>query len=134
MKLTVFFDSFCPLCVSEVKQLARLDKKSLLVFEDIHAEDFEHRFPEIDRHKADRVLHGRYEDGKMIYGLDVTAQAWRLVGRHRWLAVLRWPVVRFFADLAYRFFARYRYGISYVLTGERRCISCAKASDKTCSL
>lgn len=119
--LTLFYDSYCPLCAAEMDQLRRFDQQGRLRFADIHAPDFAERYPDIDPVAADRILHARYADGRMIYGLDVTHQAWALVGRHRWLAVLRWPVIRWFADLGYRFFARYRYGISLVLTGQRRC-------------
>lgn len=119
--LTLFYDSYCPLCANEMAQLRRLDTHQRLRFEDIHADDFSQRYPDIDPQAADRILHARYDDGRMIYGLDVTHQAWALVGKQRWLAVLRWPVIRCFADLGYRFFARYRYGISLVLTGQRRC-------------
>lgn len=119
--LTLFYDSYCPLCAAEMDQLRRFDEQGRLRFEDIHADDFSARYPTVDPVAADRVLHAQYDDGQMIYGLDVTHQAWALVGRHRWLAVLRWPIIRWFADLGYRFFARYRYGISLVLTGQRRC-------------
>lgn len=137
MKLTLFFDSYCPLCVTEMNELQRLDSlnpKPLLLLEDIHAEDFQERYPDIDPVAADRVLHARYEDGSMIYGLDVTHQAWQLVGKQRWLAVLRWPIIRWFADLGYRFFARHRYAISFLLTGQRRCKPCAKSRAANCDL
>lgn len=128
MKLTLFFDGFCPLCKAEMDKLARLDDKDLLRFEDIQQADFTDRFPNIDPVEADRILHGQYEDGRMIYGLDVTHQAWSLVGCHRWLAMLRWPVIRWFADLGYRIFAKNRYSISYLFTGQRRCESCRAGS------
>ena len=134
MKLTLFFDIYCPLCVAEMEQLAKRNKKSLLNFEDINAADFGARYPEIDRHKANRILHGRYDDGKLIYGLDVTVQAWRLVDSHRWLVILRWPIIGLFADAVYWLFARYRYDISYFLTGQRRCEPCTKNGDKRCEL
>lgn len=119
--LTLFYDSYCPLCAAEMDQLRRLDTQARLRFEDIHGADFSQRYPDIDPLAADRILHARYADGRMIYGLDVTHQAWALVGKQRWLAVLRWPVIRWFADIGYRLFARYRYGISFILTGQRRC-------------
>ena len=124
MKLTLFFDGYCPLCVAEMNKLRLYDERSLLVFEDIQAQNFAERFPHIDPEAADRYLHAQYQDGTMIYGLDVTHQAWRQVGRQRWLAVLRWPAIRWIADIAYTFFARNRYSISYLLTGQRRCEIC----------
>lgn len=134
MKLTLFFDSYCPLCAAEMDLLKELDSKDSLAFEDIHAEDFASRFPTIDPVAADRVLHGLYEDGSMVFGLDVTHHAWRAVGKKPWIAVLRWPVVRWFADIGYRIFANNRYSISWLLTGKKRCEPCAKNSSSQCEL
>ena len=129
MTLTIFYDGYCPLCVAEMQQLEGLDTKGRLRFEDIQAEDFCACFPDIDPQAADRILHARYSDGRLIYGLDVTYQAWSLVEQKRWLAVLRWPIVRWFADIGYRLFAKHRYRVSYWLTGQARlsgkpCKSC----------
>ena len=124
--LTVFYDGFCPLCVAEMQTLHQLDKQNLLQLEDIHAEDFAKRYPHIDPIEADRLLHGQLDDGTIIKGLDVTCLAWKLVGKHKWMKVLRWPVIRVFADLGYRFFARYRHPISAFITGKPRCESCLK--------
>jgi len=124
LKLTLFYDSFCPLCVSEVDQLRTLDQQGAMAFVDIHEEGFRKDWPHIDPDAANRILHAQWDDGTMLYGLDVSAQAWSLVGRHRWLKLLRLPVARWFADLGYRIFARHRYFISYLLTGQRRCERC----------
>lgn len=127
-ELTVFYDGYCPLCVSEMRQLRKLDdgsgKAPRLQLEDIQHCDFAERYPDIDAGAADRILHGRFADGRMIYGLDVTVAAWSLVGRKRWLRVLRLPVLRWFADRAYLLFARHRYTLSYWLIGQRRCATC----------
>lgn len=122
--LTLFYDSYCPLCVSEMALLRELDTQHRLRFEDIHAPDFIQRFPHIDPKAADRILHGEFADGQLIFGLDVTHQSWAAVEKKPWLGVLRWPLVRWFADLAYRLFARHRYTVSYLLTGTRRCERC----------
>jgi len=113
--------------------LRAYDTEKKLVFEDIHAPDFPQRFEYIDREKANAVLHGQLSNGEMIYGLDVTCIAWRTVGRHRWLTILRWPVIRWFADLAYLFFARYRNTISSLFIWRNRskdCQSCKAALDR----
>lgn len=117
-QLRVFYDGQCPLCLTEINHLRRLDKTSALDLQDINATDFAQRFPHIDVVAADRMLHGERADGAMIYGLDVTCEAWHLVGKGHWFAFLRWPVIRPVADLAYRFFARHRHRIS-ALFGRR---------------
>lgn len=126
-QLTVFFDGQCPLCSKEISMLKRLDNRKRLHFEDIHAIDFVYRYPYIDVVAADKRLHGQLTNGQIITGLDVTARAWGLVGHHKWLQILRWPVIRWFADLAYLFFARFRHPISRLFGGK----SCP---DENCKL
>ncbi|MCB2425666.1 thiol-disulfide oxidoreductase DCC family protein [Methylophaga pinxianii] len=111
-KLTVFFDGNCPLCTQEITLLKKLDSKQQLHFEDIHATDFVYRYPYIDIVAADKRLHGQLANGQIITGLDVTAKAWALVDHHRLLQVLRWPVIRWFADFGYLVFARLRHPIA----------------------
>ena len=128
-RLTIFYDGRCPLCLAEMRQLQAANTAGLLRFEDLHAQDFAQRYPHIDPQRADRILHGQLESGEVLLGLDVTWQAWSRVGKHRWLAVLRWPLLRPIADVAYRLFARYRHSISYLLTGKPRCETCTLNKD-----
>jgi predicted DCC family thiol-disulfide oxidoreductase YuxK len=123
-QLTVFYDGHCPLCVKEIRAMKRADKENLLQLENIHASDFSQRYPEVDPVEADKLLHAIDHNGEWLTGLDVTVKAWQLVRRHRWLGVLRWPVIRPVADGCYRFFARYRQQIAFLLTGQRRCDRC----------
>ncbi|EMR13405.1 putative thiol-disulfide oxidoreductase DCC [Methylophaga lonarensis MPL] len=111
-QLTLFYDGRCALCMREIIQLMQLDAAGRICFEDIHADDFADRYPDIDPVEADRRLHGKLNNGTMIYGLDVTVSAWQLVNKHRWLVILRWPVIKHGADIGYRLFARYRHSIS----------------------
>ena len=124
--LTIFYDGHCPLCAAEMQTLLSLDTQKKLQLEDIHADNFGERFPYIDPVEADRLLHGQLENGKIIKGLDVTCLAWKLVGKHKWMQMLRWPVIGFFADMVYKVFARYRHQISSFVTGKPRCESCLK--------
>lgn len=124
--LTLFYDGTCPLCVAEMQQLEVLDAEGKLKLEDLYADDFGERFPHIDPVEADKYLHAEFADGEMLYGLDVTCAAWHAVNHKRWLAILRWPLLRWFADKAYQCFARNRYTISYLLTGTRRCNKCSE--------
>ncbi|MEP3350958.1 MAG: DUF393 domain-containing protein [Marinomonas sp.] len=124
--LTIFYDGYCPLCTAEMNLLRDLDNQKKLILEDIHAADFSERFPHIDPIQADKILHGQLQNGEVIKGLEVTCLAWKLVEKHKWMQVLRWPVIRLFADLGYLFFARYRHSISSFVTGKPRCTSCQK--------
>lgn len=120
-RLTLFYDGRCPLCVAEMARLASLDRHGALAFEDINAADFSRRFPTIDPVAANRVLHGWDENQQLLLGLDVSCRAWQVVGHHRWMAALRWPLLRPLADVGYRIFARNRYFFSRLLSGQARC-------------
>ncbi len=131
MILTIFYDSYCPLCSAEINQLKTYDSNNQLSFADINAVDFVQRYPYIDKLEANKLLHGELSNGEMIYGLDVTCMAWTTVGKHRWLAILRWPGIRWISDRAYLFFARHRNTISSLLMkksestdDQKNCKSC----------
>ncbi|MBJ7537229.1 thiol-disulfide oxidoreductase DCC family protein [Marinomonas transparens] len=124
--LTIFYDSHCPLCAAEMKKLLAFDHDKKLTLKSLHGEDFTLHYPHIDPIEADKILHGQLDNGDIIKGLDVTCLAWHLVGKHKWLQVLRWPVIRLFADMGYRVFARYRHPLSALLAGKARCESCQK--------
>ncbi|MFM1897079.1 MAG: hypothetical protein RLZZ385_2153 [Pseudomonadota bacterium] len=132
MDLTIFYDGHCPLCVAEMRQLSELDRHRRLHLQDLHAADFVQRYPHIDPQAAIRILHGQLADGTLLYGLDVSCRAWALVGRHGWLRILRWPVIRWFADAAYRVFARNRGLLAFLLTGKSRCTACNLESGRHC--
>jgi predicted DCC family thiol-disulfide oxidoreductase YuxK len=119
--MIIFYDARCPLCNAEMQQLKTADIEEKIVLEDLNAEDFSARFPDINKEQAMATLHAQTLSGEIIYGLDVTHQAWALVGKHRWLKILRWPIVRYFADAGYTFFAKYRQPISRFLMPNTSC-------------
>jgi len=119
--MIIFYDGNCPLCSTEMKSLKKADNKQQIMLEDINAASFSDRFPHVNKDKAMKILHGQTQDGKLIYGLDVTYQAWKTVGKHRWLIILRLPVIKFFADKGYLFFAKYRQPISRFLMPNTVC-------------
>ncbi|MBR9727991.1 thiol-disulfide oxidoreductase DCC family protein [Shewanella intestini] len=123
MELTIFYDSACPLCSNEMAQLKSHDSEGRIQLEDLNADDLAERYPMLDIEKANTILHGLTHKGEMLLGLDVTAKAWSLVGKHCWVKLLRLPLVKPFADKAYTAFANNRYKISYLLTGQQRCDS-----------
>ena len=75
------------------------------------------KYTHINSVEAMRILHAETGDGKLLLGLDANVAAWRQVNGKPWLAILRWPLIRPLADLAYLFFARNRYAISGIFTG-----------------
>ncbi|MCW9046594.1 MAG: DUF393 domain-containing protein [Gammaproteobacteria bacterium] len=124
MILTIYYDGHCPLCMKEMQLLKRHDIKKYIKFVDLHNENFSNEYPHIKASDAIKILHGQLNTGELLLGLDVTCRAWNLVGKHKWLAILRWPLIRTIADIIYRLFARYRNRISHLLTGQKNCNSC----------
>lgn len=108
-----------------MRHLKRRDTQQRIRFESIWDADFATRYPHIDAVKANQILHGQLADGRVIYGLDVTHQAWRLAGRGWLTAPLRWPIIRWFADKAYLGFAKHRHRLARLITGAERCQSCS---------
>tara|TARA_B110000503_G_scaffold34839_1_gene56801 strand:- start:4579 stop:4998 length:420 start_codon:yes stop_codon:yes gene_type:complete len=123
-ELTIFYDGGCPLCVFEMRHLSRRDTAQKIVLQDIHAAGFAQAFPYINPLRADQILHGQRANGEMIYALEVTYEAWALVGKRHWVAILRWPVVKQLSHQVYLFFAKHRSRISKLLTGSARCEVC----------
>ena len=134
-QLTLFYDGYCPLCLAEMNKLRQYDEKGLLAFVDINSSEFSLNFPALSWQKLNARIHGQLSDGRLISGLDVTYLAWKLVGKGWLYAPLRWPMIAWLADRCYLFFARYRYQISYILTGKKRlsesshCETCAIKKD-----
>ncbi|MCW8935455.1 MAG: DUF393 domain-containing protein [Gammaproteobacteria bacterium] len=124
MMLTIYYDGHCPLCMKEMQLLKRHDNKQSINFVNLHNENFSNEHPHINVSDAIKILHGQLNTGELLLGLDVSCKAWSLVGKHKWLAILRWPLIRIIADIFYRLFARYRNKISYLLTGKKNCNSC----------
>ena len=129
-ELKIFYDGGCPLCLSEMKHLMKLDQQQKIDLVDINQESFQAKYPDINREKADRILHGQLANGKILLGLDVTYKAWNLVEKGKWIAIIRWPIIRIFADFAYLQFARHRHFLSRLLTGKERCESCSLEREK----
>lgn len=121
-----------------MQQLQRFDHQDRLAFVALNEEKEMQAYPMICPDKANRILHAQSDTGQLFLGLDATYAAWRMVNKHRWLAILRWPVIRFFADIGYRFFAKHRYRISYLLTGDfltrkKPCATCSIPTKKNTS-
>ena len=112
--LTIFYDGNCPLCSLEMQKLKGYDNDDLIVLVNLHQEDFQTNFPNIDINKAMKILHGQYQ-GKILLGLDVTHRAWTLVGHGALVAPLQFPIIKQFAHGGYLLLAKYRRPISNFL-------------------
>ena len=112
--LTIFYDGNCPLCTLEMQKLKLYDSKEHIVLENVHQENFDTLFPNINIDKAMKILHGQYQ-GKILLALDVTHRAWTLVGRGALVAPLKCPIIKQLAHGGYLLLAKYRHPISNCL-------------------
>ncbi|WP_353506898.1 DUF393 domain-containing protein [Aliiglaciecola sp. LCG003] len=124
MQFKLFYDGLCPLCMLEIRKLANLDHQLKIHFVDIQAEQFAHDYPSLDKVVLSNRIHAQLENGQFVTGLDANFEVWKRVGRGWIFAPLRWPLVRWFADRGYNFFAKHRHRISYLITGKKRALYC----------
>ncbi len=103
---TLYYDGNCPLCMREVRLLARIADPGLALV-DLHEVPDQPGQP--TRLEKLSNLHLRTAAGDWQVGVDATVSAWSHT-RWGWLfAVLRWPLIGRFADWVYRYWARKRY-------------------------
>ncbi len=105
---TLLYDSECPFCRREVEWLRRRDRDGRLAVIDIAAPGFDPAPLGLTHDRVHARLHGVDGDGDVVEGLAAMRGAWRAVGLGWVMAPTGWPVLRWFADLGYRQFARYR--------------------------
>jgi predicted DCC family thiol-disulfide oxidoreductase YuxK len=108
VEFTLLFDSDCPFCRREVEWLRRRDPAGRLRTVDIAAPDFDAADFGLTRAEVVAELCGQLPDGRLTRGMESMRRAWAAVGLGWVLAPTGWPVLRRFADLGYRVFARYR--------------------------
>ena len=105
----VFFDGGCPLCAKEIDFIRWLDKKNVLIFTDIDADDFN---PEqetgLDFETLMASIHGRLADGTIIHGVEVFRQLYGRTSLKWVIPVTRLPGITQLLDVIYDFFARHR--------------------------
>lgn len=107
-EFTLLYDSECPFCKREVDWLRRRDREGRLGAIDIAAADFDPGRFGLTREQVVARLHGVRADGEVVEGMAAIRAAWRAAGVGWVMAPTGWPVLRWFADLGYRLFARYR--------------------------
>ncbi|MBK8097421.1 MAG: DUF393 domain-containing protein [Planctomycetes bacterium] len=107
-EFTLLYDSECPFCRREVDWLRRRAAGDRLAATDIAAPEFDAGRFGLTLADVRARLHGITADGHILTGMDAIRAAWRAVGLGWVMAPTGWPLLRPFADLGYRVFARYR--------------------------
>lgn len=126
---TLLYDSECPFCRLEVEWLRRRDRHARLNVIDIAAPDFDPAPLGLTRDRVHARLHGIDADGAVVEGMAAIRGAWRAVGLGWVMAPTGWPVLRWFANLGYLLFARYRVPLGR-LFGRRRGAAMDCAADR----
>jgi predicted DCC family thiol-disulfide oxidoreductase YuxK len=104
-KVTIWFDSSCPLCQREIALMKRLDRRGAIEFVD--ACDPSQACP-IDRTEILSRFHAD-EQGRLLSGAQAFAAMWRAIPLLRPLGLLAgWAPVTPIFEAAYRGFLRVR--------------------------
>jgi predicted DCC family thiol-disulfide oxidoreductase YuxK len=96
-KDTLFYDGQCPICNAEITRLeAAVDEELICV--DIHSV----ASTPVDRQTLFSQLHLLRSDGELLVGLEANVAAWQHTKWRVLASFLLWPVIRWFAELAYQ--------------------------------
>ncbi|MEM1110628.1 MAG: DUF393 domain-containing protein [Pseudomonadota bacterium] len=102
---TLYYDGACPLCTREMDKLGPMAEG--LTLTDVHTLPESEEGP--SRRELLENLHYQSPDGELLVGLEANVAAWQHT-RHAWAwRLLLLPVIRQFAEIGYRLWARWRY-------------------------
>ena len=107
-KLTFLYDGACPLCLRETNFLKVKDTKSFINFVDISENYNPANFKNISYKQAMANLHGILDGGEIIFGVDVLAYSYELVGLGWIYFPTKLPILSKFIKLLYKYWAKYR--------------------------
>ncbi|MFQ5964493.1 MAG: thiol-disulfide oxidoreductase DCC family protein [Candidatus Scalinduaceae bacterium] len=104
----ILYDGAYHICRVEVLLLSLLNRKGVIVFEDISHEDFDPMRYGKSLNDLKGNIHGVFPDGRVIGGIEVVRQAYGAIGL-RWLvSSTSWPVLKHFFNFFYKLFAQHR--------------------------
>ena len=107
-KLTFLYDGACPLCLRETNFLKIKDTKKFINFVDISKNYIPENFKNISYKKAMTNLHGILSSGKVIFGVDVLAYSYELVGLGWIYYPTKLPILSNLIRFLYKYWAKYR--------------------------
>ena len=113
---TLYYDGQCPLCRREMDRLRGI-KSDALELTDIHGIE---GLDQTQRHQLLKTLHLQSSDGNYLTGLEANVAAWQHTS-YGWLfRWMLWPIIRPIADVAYRYWAEWRYRRLYESESDTR--------------
>ena len=125
-KLTFLYDGGCPLCLRETNFLKKKDTKNLINFVDISNNYFPENFKNISYEQAMDNLHGILGSGEIIFGVDVLAYSYELVGLGWIYFPTKLPIISNLVRFLYKFWAKYRLNLTGRDNLEKLCESNCK--------
>tara|TARA_B100000900_G_C20137507_1_gene536589 strand:- start:139 stop:528 length:390 start_codon:yes stop_codon:yes gene_type:complete len=125
-KLTFLYDGACPLCLRETDFLKKKDSSKYINFVDISINYIPENFENISFKEAMSNLHGILSTGEIIYGVDVLAYSYELVGLGWIYFPTKLPIISNLVRFLYKFWAKYRLNLTGRDNLEKLCESNCK--------
>ncbi|HEV8689135.1 MAG TPA: DUF393 domain-containing protein [Ideonella sp.] len=135
--LTLYYESACALCNSEMTNLMLRNTEGKLRFVDVSAPGFDSPPPGTTTADLLELIHAQRADGTVLRGVEVFRLAYRAVGLDWLIAPTSWPLLGRLADKLYPVIARNRHriprGLTHLLfeTAVRR--AAERAASRRCS-
>ena len=107
-KLIFLYDGACPLCLRETNFLKVKDTNNFINFVDISENYNPENFKNISYKQAMANLHGILDGGEIIFGVDVLAYSYELVGLGWIYFPTKLPILSNLIRFLYKYWARYR--------------------------
>ena len=107
-KLTFLYDGGCPLCLRETNFLKSKDKRKYINFVDISTNYIPKEFKNISYKQAMLNLHGILDNGEIIFGVDVLAYSYELIGLGWIYYPTKLPILSGLIRLLYKYWAKNR--------------------------
>ena len=129
VKLTIFFDGGCPLCIREVDFLQSRNQKGYLRFIDINSSDFSVDPKYTFTYKQAMVrIHALKSDGSVIKDIKVFQEAYNLIGLGWIYAPTKILIFDKFIEFTYGVWAKYRLKLTFRPSLDKLC------AEKGCEL
>lgn len=113
--ILIFYDGNCPLCCAKRDFLQHRDREGVLTFSNIRSADFQPLENLPDLEVLAYEIHSIASDGRILRGMQVIREAYKLIGLGWLMAPTGWPILRPLFDRLYTHVARHRLKYSKML-------------------
>ena len=113
VKLTIYYDASCPLCLAEIHLLKNHNKRGLLDF--VSLQDLRPKDCDINCDLAMQTIHARLGESQIITGPEVFFEAYKRTDLRFVNYIFSFSFFRYVYAKFYLNFAKYRHQISKVI-------------------